>query len=123
MTRTTPATQGKIRVLDATAVEALEWRPLRGQPDAKHKVLWQSGQMVVGLLRLDPGAGEPGHAHPDADHHVWVVQGTARIGGHLLASGSYVYVPAGTDHEISEAGPEGCTLFYTFRPHGEPARR
>ncbi|KWW98149.1 cupin domain-containing protein [Carbonactinospora thermoautotrophica] len=122
MTQTTPATRGKIYVLDATAVEALEWRPLRGQPDVKHKALWQSGELVVGLLWLEPGASEPGHAHPDADHHVWVVEGTARIGGRLLTPGSYAYVPAGTDHEITDVGAGGCTLFYTFRPHGEPAR-
>jgi uncharacterized RmlC-like cupin family protein len=103
-----------ITVLDAASVDQARWEPLRGLPGVTHKVLWRSEDMIVGLVRLEPGAEEPGHAHHDANHHVYVVHGNARIGGEVVHRGGFVFVPAGVSHATTDVGSEGCTLFYTY---------
>src|SRR5436309_1975874 len=70
---------GVVNVVDAAQVEKTPWEPLRGLAGVNHKVVWRSKEMIVGLVRIDPGAEEPGHAHTDAQHHVYVLQGSARI--------------------------------------------
>jgi quercetin dioxygenase-like cupin family protein len=105
-----------LSVVDRTSIDAQPWEPLRGLAGVDQKVLWRSGQMIVGIVRLAPGAREPGHAHHDADHHVYVLDGSARIGGHLMEAGAFAFVPAGVTHAITDVGPEGCTLFYTYAP-------
>jgi quercetin dioxygenase-like cupin family protein len=107
---------GQLRVLDRAAVDAIAWEPRPGQDGVSHKVLWRSGDVVVGLLRFEPGATEPGHAHHAAHHHIWVVQGSATIAGQPLNEGSYAYIPPGVVHQTKDVGPDGCTLFYTYRP-------
>jgi quercetin dioxygenase-like cupin family protein len=110
---------GQLRVLDRAAIDAMDWEP-RPQDGVAQKILWRSGDVVVGLLRFLPGAVEPGHAHHAAHHHVWVVQGSARIAGRPLREGSYAYIPPGIVHQTEDVGPEGCTLFYTYRPLEQP---
>jgi mannose-6-phosphate isomerase-like protein (cupin superfamily) len=107
---------GRVRLLDAAAVDALPWEPLEGRPGVAHKILWQSGATVLGLMRIEPGATEPGHAHLGAHHHLWLVEGSATVCGTPLSAGSYAYIPPGTEHETTDVGPEGCTFFYTYRP-------
>src|SRR5438874_13753584 len=60
---------GVVNVVDAAEVEERPWQPLRGLAGVNHKVVWRSKEMIVGLVRIDPGAAEPGHAHADAQHH------------------------------------------------------
>lgn len=110
---------GTPTVLGASAVLGLSWRPLTELGDVRVKVLHRSGDCVAGLLRLEPGSTERLHTHADAHHHAWVVQGEATIAGRRVRAGSYVYVPAGAPHAITDAGPEGCEVFYLFQP--EPA--
>jgi quercetin dioxygenase-like cupin family protein len=105
---------GVVNAVDATEVEKKPWEPLRGLAGVNHKVVWRSQEMIVGLVRIDPGAEEPGHAHADAQHHVYVLQGSARVGGTLVGTGGFVFVPAGVEHAITDVGADGCTLFYTF---------
>src|SRR5215207_5129590 len=76
-----------VRVLDRGSIEDQPWEPLRGLAGVQHKVLWRFGQMIVGIVRLEPGAEEPGHAHHDAAHHVYVLQGAPRIGGKPVEAG------------------------------------
>jgi quercetin dioxygenase-like cupin family protein len=111
---------GRLRILDRAAVDALPWEPRAGHSGVSQKVLWRSGDVVVGLLRFEPGATEPGHAHHAAHHHVWVVSGSATIAGRPLQEGSYAYIPPGVVHETSHVGPDGCTLLYTYRPLESP---
>ena len=105
-----------VRVLDKRSIEDQPWEPLRGLAGVRHKVLCRSGEMIVGIVRLEPGAEEPGHAHHDAAHHVYVLQGSARIGGQTVEVGGFVFVPAGVTHATTEVGADGCTLFYTYAP-------
>jgi mannose-6-phosphate isomerase-like protein (cupin superfamily) len=107
---------GQLRVLDSAAVEALPWEPRPGLEGVSHKVLWRSGDVVVGLMRFEPGASEPGHAHHAAHHHLWVVSGSATVAGEELSSGGYAYIPPGVQHATTDVGPEGCVLLFTYRP-------
>ena len=62
---------------------------------------------------LGPGAEEPGHAHHDAAHRVYVLQGSARIGSQTVEAGAFAFAPAGVTHATTATGAEGCTLFHT----------
>lgn len=105
-----------VTVVARPDIDGRPWEPLRGIAGVEHKVLWRSGQMIVGLVRLAPGAEEPGHRHHDADHHMYVLEGAARIAGQFVSSGGFCYVPAGVPHSTTDVGPDGCTFFYTYVP-------
>lgn len=106
-----------VTVLERADIDAQDWLPLRGLAGVGNKVLWRSGQLTVGIIRLEPGAEEPGHVHPDADHHIYVLDGSARIAGQDVRPGGFVFVPAGVRHATTDVGPDGCTFYYTYLPH------
>jgi quercetin dioxygenase-like cupin family protein len=113
---------GQLIVASSAEVDALPWQPLGNTPGVSHKVLWRSGDVVLGLIRLEPGAENPAHVHQGAHHHILVTHGSATMIGRPLDAGSYVYVPPGVAHEVVDVGPEGCTFFYTYRPVEVPPR-
>lgn len=106
---------GHLILLSAGEVDDVPWKPLGDNAGVSHKVLWRSGDVVLGMFRLEPGAVNPAHVHQGAHHHFLVTQGAARIIDRELAAGSYAYIPPGVAHEVA-AGDEGCILFYTYRP-------
>ena len=113
---------GRLLVLDAAEVSALPWEPLRDHVGVHAKTLWRSGDVAVGLIRVDPGAEKPAHVHYGAHHHILVVSGSVTMLGRPLQAGAYLYVPPGVEHEVTAVGPDGCTFFYTFRPLETPPR-
>jgi quercetin dioxygenase-like cupin family protein len=113
---------GHLIVLSAQEVDSTPWKPLGDTPGVTHKLLWRSGDVVLGLMRLEPGAENPAHVHQGAHHHILVTQGSATMIGRSLEAGSYVYVPPGIPHEVVDVGPQGCTFFYTYRPVEVPAQ-
>ena len=113
---------GRLIVLAASDVDALGWEPLRDLSGVSQKVLWQSGDVVIGLIRVEPGAEKPAHTHHGAHHHILVTQGSATMLGRQLDAGSYAYIPPDTPHEVVDVGPDGCTFFYTYRPLERRAR-
>lgn len=106
---------GHLIMLAANEVDALEWTQLGDDPGVTYKVLWKSGSAVMGLLRFEPGGVEPEHTHQAAHHHLWVTQGEATIMGRPVGAGSYFYIPPGTAHGVDGVGPDGCTVFYSYR--------
>jgi len=94
------------------------WQPFHGFRGVVHKPLWDGGVNAwgPGLLRLEPGATVPSHSHRRSAHHIWILEGRCWIRGKRLDAGSYCYVPAGVEHAIHEAGPDGCTMFYLYTP-------
>ncbi len=106
-------------VLGPSAIDGLGWKPLTELGNVRVKVLHRSGDCVAGLLRLEPGSAERLHTHIAAHHHAWVLQGEATIAGTRVRAGSYFHVPAGAQHAITGAGPEGCEIFYLFQPGSE----
>lgn len=103
-------------VIDREDVRAQPWRALGDHRGVWQKILWRDprGTSYAGLLRLDPGAQIPAHAHHYAVHHMWVVEGACGMGGEALGPNSYGFVPAETEHELLEVGLEGCTIFYLY---------
>ncbi|MDQ1248057.1 MAG: hypothetical protein QG597_2429 [Actinomycetota bacterium] len=107
---------GELIVLSSTEVEELPWLQLGDDPGVTQKLLWRSGAVRLGLMRVAPGSVNPVHTHPDAQHHILVTAGEATMVGRRLGVGSYLYVPPGVPHGVTDVGPEGVTFFYTFRP-------
>ncbi len=60
------------------------------------------GQISMLTLELPRGAGMPAHRHSRAHEGIYVLEGSLRLtlGGtdHLLATGDYASIPAGTEH-------------------------
>ena len=106
-----------LRVLDATEIDAMPWVDVPGSPGVQTKVLWRFTDFTQALIHVRPGQVVPGAAHLAAHHHIWIVDGTATVAGRRLSAGSYVHVPPGVEHEMSEVGPQGCTFLQMHRPH------
>lgn len=106
------------RVIVATSAElaATPWEELNGIEGATHKVLWQSGAVVIGLIRVEAGRTKPEHTHHGAHHHMLITRGSCVMLGRRVDEGSYIYVPPGVPHAVDDVGPEGVEFFYTHRP-------
>jgi hypothetical protein len=102
-------------ILGPDDVDRLAWRPVVGCPGVRAVEIWRSGGEVDALIAYDAGAATPGRPHPGADHHIWVVAGSASIAGRRVVAGSYVHVPPAFAHPIDEVGPGGCTLLQIHR--------
>ena len=96
-------------------VADLPWEPLVGSVGVEHKVLYDAGGTVAGLLRLHAGAHEISHLHLHGEHHLWVLAGEICIDDTELPADSYLHVPAGLRHTIKDCG-QGSLLFYAFCP-------
>jgi quercetin dioxygenase-like cupin family protein len=114
---------GELIVKSAADVEAMPWQQMGDDPGVQHKLLWRSGAVRLGLMRIEPGSVNQVHTHAKAQHHILITQGEARMLGQHLSAGAYVYVPPGTPHGVDEVGADGVTFFYTYRPvtDAEPA--
>ncbi|MEU7475508.1 cupin domain-containing protein [Lentzea sp. NPDC042327] len=109
--------QDKVTVISPDALAQMKPFPLHGDEGLQNRMLWRSptGDTVVGLIQMAPGARDAGHVHPTAAQHTWVVDGTVSIGGVEATAGSYAVVPPGVDHE-TVAGDQPVTMFYVFQP-------
>jgi len=103
-------------ILEADRVAARPWERFGEDEGVRYRTLWiePGSRSYAGVLRLDSGAAIGHHTHRHASHHVWVADGDCRIDGRHLEAGSYVCVPAGVDHGVDAAGPQGCALFYLY---------
>lgn len=78
-------------------------------PSISIKMLDKDAAMESFLLRLDPGARLPGHAHAD-DELCVVLEGEVTLGDVTVGAGDYHMALAGSDHgEI--VSRTGCVLF------------
>jgi len=111
----TTMTTGLLR-RNSADLDRLPWQAVCGCPGVEAKELWQSSGCVDVLISYAPGATTPGHPHPSADHHIWIIEGQAEIAGQAMRGGSYVYVPPGTAHPIEAGGQAGCVLLQIHRP-------
>lgn len=106
---------GRLIVQSAADIDAMQWEPL-GSPDVANKTLWRSGDIVLGLIRVAPGASKPEHTHHGAHHHILITKGSCVMVGKRVDAGSYVYIPPGVAHAVDDVGPDGVEFFYTYRP-------
>jgi hypothetical protein len=89
-------------------------------PGVEHEVLWRRGIDRAGLMWVEGGAGVPEHEHAEAEHHIWLLEGRARVGGRTFTHPAYWHVPAGVVHRIEGIAPDGCTVLYLYL--GSPER-
>jgi hypothetical protein len=129
---TTTAPDDLFLALDPRQIDRLPWVPLPSSTGAVYKVLWcspragdaagrpdgRAGRTVQTLVHYHEGGRSRGEAHPDAEHHVWVVSGAATIAGQRLGAGSFAHIPPGLAHPTTDGGPEGATLLILYRPAG-----
>jgi mannose-6-phosphate isomerase-like protein (cupin superfamily) len=99
--------------LPKEVVDSLPWEPLAGCTGVINKTVYRAGDVVAGLVWMRPGAAETPHLHGHGQHHVWVLEGTIRIGETELPAGSYLHVPEGLLHAVRDAG-DGSLVFYVF---------
>jgi mannose-6-phosphate isomerase-like protein (cupin superfamily) len=101
-------------VVDAAAIDRLPARALGPGIDAGNRVLWSDGTSMAGVLTVPAGGRLGVHAHRRNHHHIWVIEGQARVVGNDLGPGGYAHVPAGVAHDIEATGGEDCTVFYLY---------
>jgi len=92
---------------------ALEVSP---QPYADYRPVFETSRLNVTCVRVWPGQTVPAHTHLDEDQIYHVVSGSGFV---VLAgvrtevsAGSFVMIPIGTEHEITNTGSE--PLDYVF---------
>lgn len=109
----TATTERSFAALDPQAVAELPWHPVEDWAGVEQKVLSTHHGVVIGMLRLQPGAQEADHCHTHSRHDAWVLAGEVQMGGRVLGAGSFVSVPQGVAHTLRDQGA-GCLLLYVF---------
>jgi hypothetical protein len=107
-------TTARPTVLTPDAIDELAFEPLGPMPGVMHKVLWRDGTSMAGVLEVERGHHLGAHSHRVNHHHMWVLDGFARVLGMELGPGSYVHIPSGVEHDIDASVTTGCTVFYLY---------
>lgn len=107
---------GLVIVNSKAEIDLMPWNERDDKPGVRNKILWQSGDVVLGVMRIDAGHENPVHTHHGAHHHLLIIDGECTILGKRVGPESYIYIPPGVPHGATDVGPEGCTFFYTYRP-------
>jgi hypothetical protein len=120
MATRTPAVIGtnpeSLVVLRPRDIAARDWRPVLGCPGVDYTELWRHGDFVHSLVRYQPESRTPGRPHVAAFHHLWVISGSAAVAGRPVTAGSYVVIPPGIAHTVSDVGVDGCLMLQVHRP-------
>lgn len=86
------------------------------EPYADYRPVFETGRLNVTQVRIHPGETVPKHTHNDEDQVYYVAAGTGFVildGERTdVTAGSSVLIPLGTEHEITNTGPE--PLDYVF---------
>ncbi len=102
--------------------DEMEWRE-GPAPGIWRKRLELAGEAEAGrvtsLVRFDPGAEFPEHAHPDGEE-ILVLDGVFSDESGDYAAGSHILNPDGTRH--APRSERGCTLFVKLRQYPGPDR-
>jgi mannose-6-phosphate isomerase-like protein (cupin superfamily) len=92
------------------------------QPYADYRRVFETSRLNVTCVRVWPGQTVPAHTHLDEDQIYHVVSGTGYVvldGVRTeVAAGSFVMIPIGTEHEITNTGgePLDYVFFVVFVP-------
>src|SRR5690606_12317712 len=101
-------------ILSSDDVAELPELPLGNLAGVTLRILWQDGTSIAGVLTVEPGHHLGAHTHRVNHHHIWVLDGVARILGRELGPGSYVHIPAGVEHDIDASLTSGCRVLYMY---------
>ncbi|MDP3493856.1 MAG: cupin domain-containing protein [Hyphomonadaceae bacterium] len=83
------------------------WHPF--VPGITRKVLSIQDGVMSYLLKFEPGAVLPAHRHP-IDEECVVLEGTLKLGGHLLPAGSFHRVPRDV-LDCESSSDEGTVIY------------
>lgn len=108
-------------VLSAEAIGELALLSLGDLEGVRHRVLWSDESSMAGVMQVDAGHHLGEHSHRRHHHHVWILEGGARVLGEDLVSGSYVHIPDGVAHDIDATSSKGCTFLYLYLDQGRDA--
>lgn len=107
-----PTIEPRALLLDPEQIRARPRRDLH--PGVQYAILWRDGSDAAGVMWVEAGARVPGHVHEAASHHIWILEGRARVEQRTLGPGSYLHVPAGVHHELDGLAPGGFSMFYLY---------
>lgn len=86
------------------------------EPYADYRRVFETSRLNVTCVRVWPGQTVPAHTHLDEDqiYHVVSGRGCVVLDGVRteVSAGSFVMIPIGTEHEITNTGTE--PLDYVF---------
>jgi quercetin dioxygenase-like cupin family protein len=90
----------------------------------KKNSLFSSERFFCDVYAFEPGQSQKGHRHAGSDKLYYVIEGegdfrvdaeTARLG-----RGAVVYCPAGSEHGVSNPGPDRLALLVFMAPPPAP---
>ncbi len=96
--------------------QALAWISSPDFPGIETKDLGTAGGQVMELSRYAPNTPYPSHIHVGPEF-VFLLQGSARLGGQWLKPGWSSVGEAGTIDEDFQSGPDGCEFIAIYTPH------
>ena len=80
------------------------------------------GTLTALVNVIPPGTGPPAHMHVAQDEALWVLEGAVRFRAGareaVATSGSFVFVPRGTEHAFRNDDEAPARLFVVFTPAG-----
>ncbi len=115
-TTSTRTDREALSVLRPDEIDRLTWRPVPTCPGVEFAELWRRGDCVNSLIRYEPDSRTPGYPHLAAYHHLWVVSGSASVAGRYVTAGSYLFIPPGTAHTVTNVGYPGCSILQIYQP-------
>lgn len=97
---------------------SIEWQPLAGCDGIEVKVLGSANGQLMELSRYAPNTSFPAHIHAGPEF-VFLLQGSARLGGNWLETGWSSIGEAGTADEDFMSGDDGCVFLAIYTPNQE----
>ena len=89
---------------------------IQPEPYADYRPIFNTNRLNVTHVRIRPGETVPAHVHQDEDQVYFVVsgEGFVELNGERtdVGASSSVLIPLGTEHAITNTGPE--PLDYVF---------
>ena len=71
------------------------------------------GNLLVFETKFQPEKTLPSHSHADADIFRIVIEGSIEYEGTTLGPGEWMFVPSGSDYELS-SGRDGATVCHMY---------
>ena len=86
----------------------------------KKNALFASERFFCDVYTFEPGQSQSGHRHAGSDKIYYVLEGTGdfQVDGAVerLGTGAVVFSPAGSEHAVTNPGPERLALLVFMAP-------
>lgn len=93
----------------------------------KKNPLFASERFFCDVYAFEPGQSQAGHRHPESDKIYFVLtgRGVFRVDDQeqTFGAGMSIYCPAGSEHEVTNPGPDRLALLvFMAPPPAKPAK-